>query len=179
MSLALRRLWTPAMYQGGTRDGRFEGWYFKAVDASGTVPFAVIPGVSWDEAGGTSHAFVQVVRPGGATAYLQYPADQFHFDRHRFGVTVGPNYFSAAGATLALDCEGIRVSGELRFGPWRPWPVRLLVPGIMGWYRFVPRMECYHGVCSLDHAVDGALVIDGQSVVFDGGRGYVEKDWGR
>jgi len=176
----VRRIWDPAVFQGGhRRDDYFEGWYVKCVDAAGATPIAFIPGVSRDETGGTSHSFVQVVRPGGATAYLQYPAQQFHFERGRFGVTVGPNRFSATGATLALDCEGIRVDGELRFGPWRPWPVRLLTPGIMGWYRFVPRMECYHGVCSLDHAVDGELVIDGETISFDGGRGYVEKDWGR
>ena len=176
----LRRPWDPAVFQGGhRRNDYFEGWYVKCVDAAHTTPIAFIPGVSRDAAGGTSHSFVQVVRPGGATAYLQYPADQFSFDRRRFGVTVGPNHFSADGCTLDLDCEGIRVSGELRFGPWTPWPVHLRTPGIMGWYRFVPRMECYHGVCSLDHSVDGALTIDGEQIAFDGGRGYVEKDWGR
>lgn len=176
----LRRVWDPAVFQGGgRRNDYFEGWYVKCVDAPGTTPIAFIPGVSRDESGGTSHAFVQVVRPGGATAYLRYPAEQFHFDRRSFAVTVGESRFSATGATLALDCEGIRVSGELCFGPWRPWPVRLLTPGIMGWYRLVPRMECYHGVCSLDHSVDGELTIDGEPISFDGGRGYVEKDWGR
>jgi hypothetical protein len=49
----------------------------------------------------------------------------------------------------------------------------------MGWYRFVPRMECYHGVLSMDHGVAGSLVVDGETLVFDGGRGYAEKDWGR
>ena len=176
----MRRLWDPAVFQGGGRhNDYFEGWYMKCVGAGGTEPIAFIPGVSRDDVGGTSHSFVQVVRPGGATHYLRYAADAFHFDRRRFGVSVGPNHFSAAGATLALDCEGIRISGELRFGPWRPWPVSLLTPGIMGWYRFMPRMECYHGVCSLDHSVDGELVIDGQAISFDRGRGYVEKDWGR
>ena len=137
----VRRVWDPAVFQGGGRhNDYFEGWYVKCVDADGTTPIAFIPGVSRDEAGGTSHAFVQVVRPGGATAYLTYPAEQFHFDPAHFAVTVGDNHFSPAGAKLSLDCEGIRVEGELRFGPWTPWPVSLLTPGIMGWYRFVPRM---------------------------------------
>jgi len=57
--------------------------------------------------------------------------------------------------------------------------VRPLSPGIMGWYRFVPRMECYHGVLSLDHGVEGTLEVDGETLDFTGGRGYVEKDWGR
>jgi len=40
-------------------------------------------------------------------------------------------------------------------------------------------MECYHGVLSFDHAVRGSLAMNGRRVDFDGGRGYMEKDWGR
>ena len=176
----LRRVWTPELYQGGRRrNDYFEGWYVKCVDGAEKHPLAFIPGVSHDAAGGTSHSFVQVVKPGGETTYLEYPLEEFHSDRKRFEVRVGPNVFSAAGAELDIDRDGIEVRGRLGFGPWRPWPVTFATPGIMGPFRFVPRMQCYHGVCSLDHAVDGTLVIDGETVLFDGGRGYVEKDWGR
>jgi hypothetical protein len=48
----------------------------------------------------------------------------------------------------------------------------------MGWYALVPFMECYHGVVSLDHALEGLLALDGAPVDFHGGRGYTEKDWG-
>ena len=176
----LGRVWRPEIFQGGGRfNDYFEGWYLKCVDAGRHDAVSFIPGVSRDAAGGTSHCFVQVVRPGGITAYVQYPADSFEFDRREFAISVGPNRFSTRGMSLDIDGAGVRVKGELTFGPWRPWPVRLLSPGIMGRYRFVPRMECYHGVCSLDHEVNGSLLIDGVSVAFDGGRGYAEKDWGR
>jgi hypothetical protein len=49
----------------------------------------------------------------------------------------------------------------------------------MGPFRFAPFMECYHGVLSLDHAVNGSLELAGAHLEFDGGRGYTEKDWGR
>lgn len=176
----LRRIWQPELYQGGTRrNDYFEGWYLKCVDASRKHVLALIPGVSHDDAGGTSHAFVQVVRPGGMTAYLEYPVDSFAFDRSRFAVSVGPNTFSADGVHLDLDCQGMRVTGDLEFGPWVPWPVSALTPGIMGRYRFVPRMEGYHGVCSLDHSIAGSVEINGEPLDFAGGRGYAEKDWGR
>jgi hypothetical protein len=51
-------------------------------------------------------------------------------------------------------------------------------PGIMGWYSFVPMMECYHGIVSLDHRLEGHLTINGQTIDFTNGRGYIEKDWG-
>lgn len=49
----------------------------------------------------------------------------------------------------------------------------------MGWYAWMPFLECYHGVVSFDHGLAGTLERDGEPVPFDGGRGYLEKDWGR
>ena len=101
MTLALRRLWTPAMYQGGTRDGRFEGWYFKTVDASGSVPFAVIPGVSITGDPATTHAFIQFSDAGAGRAfYFRYPISAFEADRKRFDVRLGPNRFGLEGIRL-------------------------------------------------------------------------------
>jgi len=40
-------------------------------------------------------------------------------------------------------------------------------------------MECYHGVISLDHEIKGKLNIEQKDIDFSGGRGYIEKDWGR
>jgi len=71
------------------------------------------------------------------------------------------------------------LQGEVRFSDTTPWPVTLRSPGIMGPYAWVPFMECYHGVLSLDHTLEGTFSIAGREVAFDGGRGYTEKDWGR
>jgi len=49
----------------------------------------------------------------------------------------------------------------------------------MGWYRFVPFMECYHGVVSLNHNLTGTLTKDNETYNFDDGLGYIEKDWGK
>lgn len=181
MFYRIRALYDPARFQShGRRDGWFEGWYFKLVDAVGRHPLAVIPGVSRDEAGGTSHSFVQVIRPGGAVRYHRYPFDAFHYERERFGIRVGPNVFSAESVSLDIpaSAEGPRLVGTVHFGPWREWPVTLLAPGIMGWYRYVPRMECYHGVLSMDHELSGGLELGDERLDFEGGRGYTEKDWG-
>ena len=181
-SLAYRTaaIWDPGRFQDGRRThGYFEGWYLKCVGAGGTHPVAVIPGVSLDRHGQTSHAFVQLIQTGGQTAYWEYPIEEFRFSPDGFEVEIGPNQFSAAGMVLDLHGEAGRVSGSVSFGGWNPWPVRSLSPGIMGWYRFVPFMETYHGVLSMDHALAGSLEVDGTSLDFKNGRGYVEKDWGR
>jgi hypothetical protein len=175
------RIWNPAAYQGGRVARRyFEGWYYKHVDADARRALAIIPGISYSADGSARHSFVQVVPSAGETHYFALPAEAFGFDvREPFGINVGPNRFSREGITLDLADGDRSASGTLRFGPWAPWPVRPLSPGVMGWYRFVPRMETYHGVLSMDHAVSGSIVLDGERIDFDGGRGYVEKDWGR
>jgi hypothetical protein len=169
------------MYQGGRTTRRyFEGWYFKQVDAHERQVLAVIPGVSYSEGGQSRHAFVQILSGAGTTHYFAYPIESFSFDaRESFSIRIGDNAFTESGMTLRLQDGVAEVSGKLRFSTWVPWPVTALSPGIMGWYRFVPRMETYHGVLSMDHEVSGSIVANGERLDFDGGRGYVEKDWGR
>lgn len=174
-------IWHPAAYQGGSRRRRyFEGWYFKAVDAAGVHAMAAVPGISYSADGGECHSFVQVISSTAGSHYFRYPADAFSsHGEDPFEIRVGDSTFSPAGMSLRLHDEESDVHGDLRFGRWSVWPVTLLSPGAMGWYRFAPAMETYHGILSMDHAVEGSLTIDGRELRFNGGRGYAEKDWGR
>ncbi len=176
-----RAIWQPAMYHGQGR-GRnfFEGWYFKFVDAHEQHIHAVIPGVFLGKDRAASHAFVQVLDGlSGRSTYHRYPLDQFTASDREFEVRIGPNHFRID--CLALDLAGPdrTVRGELRFEGIEPWPVTTFSPGIMGPYAFVPFMECYHGVLGFDHLVRGTLIMNEARVNFDGGRGYLEKDWGQ
>jgi hypothetical protein len=58
------------------------------------------------------------------------------------------------------------------------YPKTLLSPGIMGWYSFVPTMECKHGIVSVSHELSGRIISDYRLVDYSGGKGYIEKDWG-
>jgi hypothetical protein len=49
----------------------------------------------------------------------------------------------------------------------------------MGPYSFAPFMECNHGILSMDHRLSGSLTVDEDTAAYVGGRGYIEKDWGR
>lgn len=174
----LRAVWQPAMYHGhGRKRGFFEGWYFKMVSADERHAWAVIPGVFLQQHAQESHAFVQTLNGNtGETRYHRYPLSDFWAATNRFDVRVGPNHFTTTQIHLDLPDD---VTGTLKFEGLTPWPVTALSPGIMGWYSFVPFMECYHGVLGLDHSVRGALTKNGATLNFDGGRGYIEKDWGQ
>ncbi len=155
----------------------FEGWYYKLIDESTRHKLVIIPGVFLSK---DPHAFIQVL--DGTTSqtwYHRFPLDQFRAAHERFEIQVGKSRFTANQISLDLERPEQSLHGSLRFFGEKPWPVNILSPGIMGWYAWVPTMECYHGVVSLDHALDGALTVDGQSIDFTNGRGYIEKDWGQ
>ena len=177
MTLAtkIRSLFDPAMYQGwGNRRKYFEGWYFKVVNATGSRAYAFIPGIAMDEAG-RSHAFVQLL-DGTAkkSQYFAFDAALFSPSRRKFELSLAGNNFSAGSMTLNLPAA----SGTLLFSDTVPWPSKWYSPGIMGPYTFAPFMECNHGIVSMDHGISGTLVINGEEVDFNGGRGFIEKDWG-
>jgi tocopherol cyclase len=178
---ALRTILNPSAYHGhGKRPPFFEGWYFKLVDRDEQRRFAVIPGIFLSDDPARHHAFVQVLDgQTGHSTYHRYPAEAFWAASGTFEVRIGPNRFAADQLTLDLQSPQMTVRGELRFRRLVPWPATLMSPGIMGWYAWVPFMECYHGIVSLDHGIEGRLAINGETVDFGGGRGYIEKDWGK
>ncbi len=171
-----RPLFHPDQFQGeGKRKRYFEGWYFKVVNESQEDAYAIIPGIAMDEMG-QKQAFVQVLDGKKQTAiYHKFDFKDFSFSPSEFKIAIGRNTFTANH--LEVDLPGM--SGRLEFSDLVPWPKPWYSPGIMGPFAFVPFMECYHGIISMDHQVKGKLTVDGMTIDFEGGRGYTEKDWGR
>jgi tocopherol cyclase len=167
--------WNPDMYHGWGQTKRyFEGWYFKVVDNTEGYALAFIPGISMSKTG-EAHAFIQVLDGKKLrTAYHRFDIDDFKPDDTHFSLQLADNQFSTNSIKLNLP----DIQGELFFKNTTPWIKMLGAPGIMGWYSFVPFMECYHGIVSLDHSIEGSLTIEGKTVDFTNGRGYIEKDWG-
>jgi len=171
----LQAIFSPEQFQGWGKTRRyFEGWYFKAVNADETKAFAFIPGIAMDE-NGSQQAFIQVLDGKKRTAeYHKFEAREFRPQAGKFEIEIAHNFFS--GNKLSLDLPAIK--GELNFTNQVSWPSPWYSPGIMGPYSFVPFMECYHGILSMDHSIEGELTIHGETIDFSNGRGYTEKDWG-
>lgn len=153
----------------------FEGWYVKLQDAAGST-LALIPGLFRGER--EQYAFVQIVDGARREVTMHhFPIAAFSAAADRFDVRIDDNRFSFEGVELALP--EARAQGSIRFGALSPWPVRWRAPGAMGWYGWMPMLQCYHGIISLDHDLEGALTVAGDQREFTGGKGYIEKDWGR
>lgn len=175
------RVLHPDWYHGHRkRPPFFEGWYFKLVSADAAHRIAVIPGIFKSDDPAKAHAFVQVLDGvSGEAFYHRFPTEAFEAAEDRFEVQIADNRFTAWGFDLNLDDGDHTLRGEVTFPELTPWPVTLTAPGIMGWYGWLTFMECYHGVVSLDHGIEGTLAWQNQPLRFDGGRGYTEKDWGQ
>ena len=168
----------PEAFHGHGRSKRyFEGWYVKVVSADQKTRWAVIPGVFLGLDGGVNEAFIQLLDGStGRSWYHKFDTSEFSASADEFNVTLGKNHFSSKGVTLDLP----ELRGSITFeSALDPWPVKPLSPGIMGWFGAVPFMECFHGIVSFGHDLAGDLTVEGKEVSFAGGRGYIEKDWGR
>lgn len=185
MRRSVQRILNPAGYHGhGKRPPFFEGWYYKLVDASEQHRFAIIPGVFLSKDPAKHHAFVQILDgQTGHVTYHRYPAEEFWAAEGDvdgvFELRIGPNRFTGEQLSLDIASAELVVQGNVSFDRVTPWPVTLASPGIMGWYAWIPFMECYHGIVSLDHELEGTLNVNDQHIDFSRGRGYTEKDWGQ
>jgi len=167
--------WHPERYHGWGRERNyFEGWYYKIVSPDEQQAFALISGISKAE-NGRQHAFIQQMDGKKCeVAYHEFTPEEFIPASDRFEVRVGEHIFSDERIVLELP----NIKGQLQLKGLNRWPKMLGAPGIMGWYSFVPFMQCYHGVVSMHHELVGTLEVNGQAVDFTGGKGYIEKDWG-
>lgn len=156
---------------GNKRGPYFEGWYVKCQTKKGQS-LAFIPALHIDRAG-KSNASLQVISDQGAW-WLEYPEGEFRADGKAFEIQAGPNRFTREGAILAVERDGLSLWGRLQFGSFTA-----LQSPIMGPFRFLPGMECAHGVISMGHGLQGALTLNGREMDFEGGMGYVETDRGR
>ncbi len=168
-------LYHPEIFQGNlTKQKYFEGWYYKIVSAGEEHAMAVIPGVALYDTS-DRHAFIQVINGvAQETAYHKFPLDSFIFSKDELKITIGNNQFSTSSMKLDLP----ELQGEINLQNTTPLKSSLFSPGIMGWYSFVPGMQCYHGIVSLYHKLQGATVGTPGEINWNDGTGYIEKDWG-
>lgn len=171
----------PDLFQGNRqKKDYFEGWYFKMVSADESEVMSFIPGISLSEKGEKQHAFIQIINGETAeTSYFSFPIDSFHFSREKFAIRISDNYFSKDSVHLNIQNDTVKIVGSVQISmPVQLRPDNKKRKAIMGWYRFVPFMQCYHGVVSLNHELNGSIRINKKLYDFKKGLGYIEKDWG-
>lgn len=176
----LKYIFKPEVYHGKNRnDNFFEGWFYRLSDQQEETVIAVIPGIFKSKVKENTHAFIQVIDgKNNNTYYIKYKAEDFRFSEKELYVKIGNSIFTDKEIKLDIKSADLTLKGLVKFEGNTPWTKTLLSPGIMGWYAYVPFMECNHGIVSLDHTLGGKINYNGNEIDLENGRGYTEKDWG-
>jgi hypothetical protein len=172
------RLYKPEVFQGNLKKKNyFEGWYFKHVSSDMNNVLIFIPGISLNN--NDPHAFIQIIDGiTGVSDYLTYPLQLFSWHRDDLFIRIGNSVFTDKYVNLDIDRGKFRITGQIDYHGITEYPKTMFSPGIMGWYSFVPTMECKHGIISANHILSGSITLNNNLIDFNTGKGYIEKDWG-
>lgn len=173
-----RQMSNPDLYHGRLPWNKFEGWYFKV--CSEEAAFAFIPGIFHGDPGMQPHSFLQIL-DGASVAYdyITFPAGSFKAADKKLELDVAGNSFSLSEIKLDTDSSLGHVKAELKLDNIRKWDHSGKSQRSMGFYNFLPFMECYSQVCAMDADVSGYVGIGGRTYEFEHGKGYIEKNWGK
>lgn len=145
----------------------FKGYYFKCQTGAETIAF--IPALHHD--GKESSASLQIIT--NDNAYV-IPYSQIRFGKNKFEIRIGPNYFSKKGIYLDIDSKECKIRGTLKFGKFQK-----IKYSIMGFFEYVPYMQCKHSIISMQHSITGKINLNNNNYNFNNGVGYIEGDSGR
>lgn len=147
----------------------FEGWYFKHQTKENTIAF--IPGINIDGKG-YKYAFIQVIT-NKFSYNFKYDFSDFKVSKNELRIKIGNNIFSKEGIYIDIKDENLIIKGEVKYRELTP-----IKYDIMGPFKYVPFMECNHGVLSMYHKLKGKFIINNEKINLDNGIGYIEKDFG-
>jgi hypothetical protein len=151
------------------RKNYFEGWYFK--QSSKNLNIAFIPSISVVNSK-EKRAFIQVIS-NFFTERFEFSYDEFSSETKTLNIRIKDNSFSSQGLNLNLKNENYNIQVDIMYSPFL-----MLKRGIMGPFKYLPKMECKHNIFSMKHHVDGKISINSKEYLFNNDLGYIEGDYG-
>ncbi len=153
----------------------FEGWYYKLVTAAKDQCVVIIPGMSCPE-NKEGNCFIQVGRwpDVNSTKVINYPITTLWQQQSGHEVCIGDSCFSPTNINVDIKDGEKTVTGHVGFNN-----NKMLKKNVMGPFSYMPKMQCNHCIISMDSDLTGQLTIDDQVIDFNGGKGYIEKNWGK
>lgn len=165
--MTLKRIFNPILFQGNlNKTNYFEGWYYKNVSDDEKTIVSFIPGISLFE--NDEHSFIQYIYKSIdenskeilETGYCRYSIDNFSYNDNPFKVQIGKSVFTENFVQINIEDESLSFMGQLDFGLLTPIKKSITMPNIMGYFGYIPAMECYHGLISMKHSVNGQIAIN-------------------
>ena len=177
----MKILRNPDLYHGENKKKNFfEGWYYRLVTKDNSRTLAFIPGISLGSASKENHSFIQLLDGNKKTFhYFRYNESKFSASNSPFKVRIDNSAFYMNGLSLDIQKDNLDLRGYITFSHLLKWDDTTLNPGSMGFYNYLPFMECYSQVCAINGVCNGIINLNGESIDFTGGKIYIEKNWGK
>lgn len=160
----------------GLNKNSFENWYFKLVDEEKEITLGILVEMNTTKKG--KEALIQVM---GNTindeVCIYYPVESVKTGEEE--IQIGDNVLGLNQIILNIEKEDFGLKGELALNHHKRLKQSLWIPGLMGPYKYLPFLESYHEVISLQHTLTGSLWLNNKQIIFNEGKGYIEKDWGK
>ncbi len=146
---------------------------------------SLIPGISLNKE--DSHAFIQVIysyineddSSSLYTDYIRFDINDFSYNKEISLLKIGKSTFSTEKIKLELTSNKTALVGSINLKKLSPIKTNILSPSVMGIFSYIPFMECYHSVVSMNHNLSGTIKLNDKEINFDKGKGYIEKDFGK
>ncbi|MDD4000105.1 MAG: tocopherol cyclase family protein [Bacilli bacterium] len=170
----------PMKFKGkNKKNNYFEGWYYKCVSKDETTTLSLIPGISLNK--DNPHSFIQVILNNNEikTTYLEFEISDFNYNYQTNILSVQDNHFAIDYFDIDYSDDDFEIKGKVKLKNHKPIKTSIFSPSIMGFFQYLPLMECTHEVVSMNHDLLGMITINGKSYDFCNGKGYIEKDYGR
>lgn len=145
-----------------------------------TTTLSLIPGISLNRK--NPHAFIQVIyklNQKVITEYLTFKVEDFKYNFKDNLLEIGKNKFSLNLVDMSYSDKDLKVKVSIKIENLLPIKTNFIQPSIMGFFHYLPFMECKHDVVSMNHEVFGEAEFNDKTIDFTNGKGYIEKDFGR
>ncbi len=131
------------------------------------------------------HAFIQTIisydvdgKTNLESHYHKFPMVDLKYCDEPFSLKIGNNTFKEEGINIDLNDDEYSIHGSVFFSDFIMIERNILSPTAMGYFAYLPFMECYHDIISMNHILNGNLSVNNKKFDFNNGKGYIEKDWG-
>lgn len=183
--MLLKKLMNPIIFQGNiNKNNYFEGWYYKQVSLDEKKVISFIPGINLS--GEDSHCFIQYIfeyidknnKKINKSGYIKYSLNAFNFKNKPFSIQIENSTFSEKIINVNLSDNATDIYGSLKLEELTPINKNIFMPNIMGYFAYIPQMQCNHSIISMNHRLNGVIKINDEDIDFTNGKGYIEKDFG-
>ncbi len=165
----------PDIYHGELPWNKFEGWYFKI--SSSNDSFGLIPGISNNK--NDPHSFLQIIDGTNKSFnYFRKDINSFKNSTNSFILSVEGIEFSEKGIYGELSSDLFTLTINLKIKNAIKWNPHSSSHRSMGFYNFIPFMQCYSQVCFLHADVTGYIIYNNEKRSFNNASAYSEKNWG-